>query len=324
MAKIDFVIPVYQNEGSINATWRAIAELFVGPLSGHSYEIVFVDDGSTDGSWTEMCQVASLDSKVSLVRFTRNFGQFAAIVAGYERATGDVMINMSADLQDPVELAVDMVRQWEAGSEVVVGYREDRQDPLIARTLSRLAYGALRLSNRDIPLGGFDYVLMSRRAMKTFLGYRGRNRFFQGDVLWAGRKTTFLPYTRGKRVVGRSQYNFGRKLKLFIDFVLDGSYLPIRVMSLCGAVVSALGGIYALAIVVAWTFGLTPFSGWAPLMIVILLVGGIIMLMLGMIGEYLWRILDELKAKPLYIVDEDGQEPAIRPSTGKLDSVITT
>lgn len=144
------------------------------------------------------------------------------------------MINMSADLQDPIELAVDMVSQWENGSDVVVAYREDRQDPLVARALSRMAYGALRISNHDIPAGGFDYVLMSRRAVESFLGYRGRNRFFQGDVLWAGRKTTFLPYARRKRSIGRSQYTFGKKLKLFIDFIVDGSYLPIRLMSLCG------------------------------------------------------------------------------------------
>lgn len=307
MSKITFVIPVFQNEGSIRPTWKAISALFDEALERHSWEIVFVDDGSTDGSWNEMTEVAANDAHIELVRLTRNFGQLAAIVAGYERATGDAIINLSADLQDPVELTVDMVRQWETGSDVVIGYREDRQDPLVARFLSRLAYSALRLSNRAIPSGGFDYVLMSRRALKTFLGYCGRNRFFQGDVLWAGRKTTFLPYVRLKRPIGSSQYTVGKKFKLFIDFIIDGSYVPIRLMSLCGVVCATLGVMYAVAIVVSWMLNRTPFSGWAPIMIVVLLVGGVIMLMLGVIGEYLWRILDELKAKPLYIVD-DGRE----------------
>jgi len=307
MSKISFVIPVFQNEGSIRPTWKAISELFEGALKTHSWEIVFVDDGSTDGSWNEMREVATAGAHIRVVRLTRNFGQLAAIVAGYERATGDAIINLSADLQDPVELAVEMVRQWEAGSDVVVGYREDRQDPLAARLLSRLAYGALRFSNKDIPSGGFDYVLMSRRALKTFLGYCGRNRFFQGDVLWAGRKTTFLPYVRRKRPIGSSQYTIGKKLKLFIDFILDGSYIPIRLMSLCGITCATLGLMYTAAIVVSWMRGQTPFSGWAPIMIVVLLVGGVIMLMLGVIGEYLWRVLDELKAKPLFVID-DGEE----------------
>jgi glycosyltransferase involved in cell wall biosynthesis len=308
MAKVSFVIPVYQNSGSIEETWSSIAMLFDGPLKEHSYEIVLVDDGSTDDSWAEMCRVARADPYTSVVRFTRNFGQLAAIVAGYERMTGDVMINMSADLQDPVELVVEMVHHWSAGSDVVVGFREERQDPLIARVLSRIAYGALRLSNRDIPPGGFDYVLMSRRAIESFLSYRGRNRFFQGDVLWAGRKTTYLPYARRKRPIGRSQYTIAKKLKLFIDFIIDGSYLPIRLMSLCGVACAALGALYALVIVGAWARHRTPFPGWAPIMIIVLFVGGVIMLMLGVIGEYLWRILDEIKAKPLYIIDEPREE----------------
>lgn len=309
MAIISFVIPVYQNAGSIVPTWQAIRELFATVLTRHDYEILLVDDGSTDGSWREMTEASAQDPRVRRLRFTRNFGQLPAMIAGYERARGDAIINMSADLQDPVELTAAMVAHWEAGSEVVVGYRENRGDPLLDRVLSWLAYGTVRLSNRGIPHGGFDFVLMSRASLTTFLGYRGRNRFFQSDVLWAGRKATFLPYVRRKRSIGRSQYTLGKKLKLFIDFVLDGSYLPIRLMSLAGVIVAALGAAYAAAIAVSWRLHRTPFPGWAPIMIVTLLVGGGIMLMLGVIGEYLWRILDELKARPLYILDDSEESP---------------
>jgi len=145
---------------------------------------------------------------------------------------------------------------------------------------------------------------MSRRALDLFLQYKGRHRFFQGDVIWAGLPSTFLPYTRRKRTVGKSQYNFSKKLKLFFDFLLDGSYLPIRLISLSGVVVALMGLLYAGLIVVTWFRGQTPFSGWAPLMVAILVVGGMIMVMLGMIGEYLWRILDEIKEKPLYIIKD--------------------
>ena len=305
MALISYVVPVYNNAGSIQSTWEAISALFAGPLARHDYEILFIDDGSRDASFAEMQAVAQLDAKVTPLRLTRNFGQVPAITAGYGHARGDAVINISADLQDPVELTVEMVSRWEQGSEIAVGYRQDREDSFGARLFSKLAYGALRMSNPAIPTGGFDFVLMGRRAVDAYLSYRGRNRFYQGDILWAGYSTTFIPYVRRRRAVGKSQYTFGKKLKLFFDFLLDGSYLPIRVMSLVGGI-TALGGlVYSLVVVAAWFFGRTPFAGWAPLMMAILLVGGIIMMMLGIIGEYLWRILDEIKDKPLYVVDRD-------------------
>ena len=272
------------------------------------YEVIFVDDGSRDGSYAEMQEVSGEDPKVKLLRFTRNFGQVPAIIAGYEAAQGDAVINISADLQDPVELTSTMVEHWRSGSQVVVAFREDREDSFGAKLFSRLAYGALRASNKDIPEGGFDFVLMGRKALGAFLSYRGRNRFYQGDILWAGFPTTYIPYVRRKREVGRSQYTFSKKLKLFFDFILDGSYLPIRLMSLAGLLIALSGIAYAAVIVIAWFSGLTPFSGWAPLMIALLLLSGTIMLMLGLIGEYLWRILDEVKAKPLYMIQESPKD----------------
>lgn len=302
--KVSYVLPVYNNEGSIKRSCQGISELFSGPLSGLDYEIILVNDGSRDGSFAEMREVAALDSHVRTINFSRNFGQLAAILAGYEHASGDAIINMSADLQDPVELTVEMVAAWKAGSDVVIGYREGREDSAGARLFSMLTYAAVRASNANIPTGGFDFVLMSRRALEIFLSLKGRHRFYQGDVVWAGLPTTFLPYVRRKRAVGKSQYTFSKKLKLFYDFVLDGSYLPIRAMSACGAIVALLGVLYAGIIAIAWMFGDTPFAGWAPIMVAILVIGGVIMLMLGVVGEYLWRILDEIKAKPMYIIKD--------------------
>jgi len=302
MSTITYVIPVYNNQGSIRLTWQAIRELFQDVLSAYDYEIIFVDDGSRDASYEEMCEIAAEDSKVRTISFSRNFGQLAAIIAGYDQACGDAIVSMSADMQDPAELTVDMIKAWEAGSEVVIGYREAREDSIGARFFSKLAYSAVRASNPNIPTGGFDFVLMSRRAMDVFLSLKGRNRFYQGDVIWAGLPATFLPYTRRKREIGKSQYTFSKKLKLFYDFALDGSYLPIRMMSGAGLLVALIGVFYAVAITIGWALGKTPFLGWAPIMVAILLIGGTLMLMLGLIGEYLWRILDEIKAKPLYVI----------------------
>ena len=310
MSLISYVIPVYNNAGSITPTWDAIRTLFEGPLAGHACQVVFVNDGSRDASLEEMRALAASDPRVQAITFTRNFGQLAAIIAGYRHAQGDAVINMSADLQDPAELTVDMVRQWEAGCEVVVGYRQEREDSMLARLFSRLAYAAVRSGNRDVPAGGFDFVLMSRKALAQFLTLKGRNRFFQGDVLWAGFRTAFLPYTRRKRTIGRSQYTFSKKLKLFFDFTLDSSYLPIRLMSLCGGALALSGIVYAAVIVLARLLGGTPFTGWAPIMVVMLVTTGMLMLMLGVIGEYVWRILDEIKDKPLYVLDEGREDRA--------------
>lgn len=307
MRLISYVIPVYNNAGALGPTWEAIKSLFDGPLAEHRFEVIFVNDGSRDASLAEIRALAAADPRITALSFTRNFGQLAAMLAGYHHAQGDAVINMSADLQDPAELTVDMVRQWESGCDVVVGYRQEREDSLPARMFSRLAYAAVRSGNRDVPAGGFDFVLMSRKALVLFLSLKGRNRFFQGDVLWAGFRTAFLPYTRRKRTIGKSQYTFSKKLKLFFDFVLDSSYLPIRIMSFGGFLLAMLGVLYATAIIGSWLLHRTPFTGWAPIMVVLLITTGALMLMLGIIGEYVWRILDEVKSKPLYVLAEDDQ-----------------
>lgn len=212
------------------------------------------------------------------------------------------MINISADLQDPAELIPQMVEKWHNGAELVICHRTDRSDTFASKLFSRVAYGALRMSIPQIPSGGFDFVLMDRRALDDFNSIDVRNRFFQGDLLWTGYRTSFIPYVRLKRTIGKSQYNIRKKLKNFLDAFLDASYLPIRFISYAGLITSALGVLYSMSIVISWLFGKTPFSGWAPLMIAILLVGGMIMVMLGIIGEYTWRIYDEVRKKPNYIV----------------------
>lgn len=300
--KISFVIAVYHNEGTISSTHEQIQSIFAKELAHHEYEIVFVDDGSKDGSLREILSLRERDSRVKAITFTRNFGQMAAMLAGFMEATGDAIINISADLQDPIELVPQTVKKWQDGAEIVICYRTDRSDSLLAKLYSRLAYGVLRVSFPQIPPGGFDFVLMDRKVMDAFNAIDVRHRFFQGDLLWTGYRTSFIPYVRLKRTVGKSQYNFGKKLKNFLDAVLDASYLPIRFISLAGIITSALGVLYSVTIVFSWLRGETPFSGWAPIMIAILLVGGLIMVMLGVIGEYVWRINEEVRKRPNYVV----------------------
>jgi polyisoprenyl-phosphate glycosyltransferase len=302
--KITFVIAVYRNEGAIAKTYEKIKSVFTTTLPDYQYELIFVDDGSDDGSLNEILDLRKNDPSVKALTFTRNFGQMAAMLAGFKEATGDAVINISADLQDPVDLIPQMIHKWKEGAEIVICYRTDRSDSLAAKLFSRLAYGVLRISLPQIPPGGFDFVLMDKKVMDSFNTIDVRHRFFQGDLLWTGYRTSFIPYVRLKRLIGKSQYNFGKKLKNFMDAILDASYLPIRFISLVGVITSALGVLYSATIVYSWVRGETPFSGWAPIMIAILLVGGLIMVMLGIIGEYIWRINEEVRKKPNYVIRE--------------------
>jgi dolichol-phosphate mannosyltransferase len=299
---ISFVIPVYRNERAVTLTYRQIRDVMTSSLSRYRYEIVFVDDGSDDGSLPELLGIREADANVRVVSFTRNFGQMAAILAGLKQATGDLVIQLSADLQDPIALVPQMVAEYERGSEIVACHREHREDGISRRITSRTLYGILRLSYPQMPAGGFDYLLLDRKVVDAFNAVDVRNRFFQGDILWFGYKTTFIPYTRMKREIGRSQYTFAKLLKNSLDAILDSSYLPIRFISLVGVLTALVGFLYAVDIVYGRLRHNIPFTGWAPIMILILVIGGVLMLMLGIIGEYVWRIYDEVKGKPNYIV----------------------
>ena len=302
MKRISFVVPVYRNERAVTMTYQQICQVCKSDLTSYGYEIVFIDDGSDDASLEELLAIRTNDPNVRVVSFTRNFGQMAAILAGFRQAAGDVVVQLSADLQDPIALVPQMIAEYERGSEVVVCHREHREDALSARLTSRALYSILRLSFPQIPGGGFDYLLLDRKVVDAFNAVEVRNRFFQGDILWFGYKTTFIPYTRAKRAIGRSQYTFAKRLKNSLDAILDSSYLPIRFISLVGVLTACAGFVYAADIVYARLTYDIPYTGWAPIMILILVIGGLIMLMLGIIGEYVWRIYDEVRGKPNYVV----------------------
>jgi glycosyltransferase involved in cell wall biosynthesis len=302
--RISFVIPVYRNERAVTLTYQKVMAMCRTQLADYDREFVFVDDGSDDGSLAELLALREHDPDVRVISFTRNFGQMAAMLAGLKASTGAVTFTLSADLQDPVELIPEMIEQHSKGAEIVVGYRANREDAWSSRLTSRLFYAIVRLSFPQIPSGGFDYILMGRRSLDAFNAIDVRNRFFQGDVLWLGYPTVFIPYTRVKRTIGRSQYTFAKRLKNSLDAILDSSYLPIRFISLAGVMTALVGFLYALDIVYYRLRHGAPFPGWAPIMVVMLFIGGMLMLMLGIIGEYVWRIYDEVKGKPNYVIRE--------------------
>jgi len=304
MKTISIILPVFRNEGSILKTGNSLRELFATTHTDLQYEIILVDDGSDDSSLEEIKMLISQDDNARAISFARNFGQVPAIIAGLRHSKGDAAVIMSADLQDPVELISQMIRAWEQHSQIVICQRADREDSAIARLTSKVFYNFIKISNPRMPQGGFDYVLMDRAAVDVFNNIDERNRFFQGDILWMGFTTRFISYKRLKRTVGKSQWTFKKKLKYFIDGSLNTSYLPIRFMSLLGLGVSIGGFIYAAVVFYARLIHKVPFEGYAPIVILLLIIGGIIMIMLGIIGEYLWRIYDETRKREIFVIKQ--------------------
>ena len=191
---------------------------------------MFVDDGSDDGSLAEINGLEPLHKYIQVISFSRNFGQTAAVIAGFRKAKGDMGILISADLQDPTELLSQMVHSCELGNKIVICYRTDRDDSILSSITSTVFYSLMHFANRRIPKGGFDFVLVNRQVIDVFNTFDERNRFFQGDILWLGFQTQYLPYKRLKRTVGKSQWSLSKKLKYFIDGLLNTSYFPIRIM----------------------------------------------------------------------------------------------
>lgn len=304
MKLISICFAVYNNEGALTLLYRNTVEELEAHFPQYDFELIFVNDGSRDNSLNELLDLKKEtgDPRIKIISLSRNFGQMAAILAGWKYAKGDAVINMAADLQDPPEQCVAMIKEWEKGSDIVISYRKNHGTTLLNKMTSRLFYKML-LPN--VPPGGFDFALLSRNAMDAANSIRERNRFYQYDILWIGFNVKFIPYEKRTRTIGKSQYNFVKRFGNFMTAFINVSYLPLRLMTILGFSFAFAGFIYALNIVHAYFFKATPFQGWAPIMILLLIIGGLIMVMLGVLGEYIWRIFDEVKKRPSYIVRDE-------------------
>lgn len=301
------IIPVYYNEGSLLRTFSLVKEELEKFQLVTKYEIIFIDDGSMDGSYDEMKKIYTSDpSHIKLVKLTRNFGQVSAMKAGYQLAKGRCIINISADLQDPPELIGNMLEVFfSEKKEVVICNRIGRDEGWLRKITSRMFYRIMRrLTFKNMPIGGFDLALISARVADTFRNRNESNSFWQGQILWSGFSVKFIPYKRLKREIGESKWTFSKKIKYLIDGVLAYSYFPMRFMTGTGIVLFLLGLAYAIIILFSYFFGNVPFKGWAPIMILVLVLSGIQMLMLGIIGEYLWRNLDQSRERPPFVIEE--------------------
>lgn len=305
MPFLSIVIPVYYNELNLPDTIPQLLAL-KDQLPGWGFELVFVDDGSGDRSLEVLMEQRACHPEViTVVKLTRNFGSMAAIQAGMAAARGDCVGMIAADLQDPPELLLDMARYWEKGVKAVFAVRQDREDSFLSRLFANTHYSLLRrFAIQDYPDGGFDFFLVDRQVVEEFNRIHEKNTNIMTLIYWLGFKPILIPYVRRSRKKGRSRWTPGKKIKLFIDTFAAFSYFPIRALSVIGFLVAIGSFLYGLFILFyRLAFGI-PVQGYVPIMLVMTFASGLQMTMLGVLGEYLWRTLDETRKRPPYVVDE--------------------
>jgi glycosyltransferase involved in cell wall biosynthesis len=301
------VLPVYFNEGSLTHTFNELKEHVIDANPGYVAEIIFVDDGSGDGSFKELVGLRKENpGLIKIVKLTRNFGQAGALMAGFSQARGRCVVAMSADGQDPAELINEMIKAYfDEHYEVVICHREERDEPYSRKLASEIFYSLTRrLSFPNMPVGGFDFFLLGRRALQVLLRNTESHPFMQGQILWTGFPPKYLSYRRRKREIGESRWTLGKKITYLIDGVMSYSSMPIRIMSVAGALIASTGFLYAFLIIATKLIWGSPIQGWAALMVVSLTLGGLQLLMLGVIGEYMWRTLAQTRDRDAYVIEE--------------------
>lgn len=300
---LSLVVPMF-NEAAILPTFyqRATAAL---RECGGAYEIIFVDDGSSDGSADELVRLAASDPHVKVVSFSRNFGHQTAVTAGMNYSSGQTVVVIDGDLQDPPELIPQLLARWREGYQVVYAIRRTRQENWAKRVAYRLFYRLLHsLSYVDMPLDAGDFAIMDRCVVDLLNRMPERNRFVRGIRAWVGFRQTGLEYDRDPRLAGESKYPLAKLMRLAYDGVISYSFVPLRMVTRLGFVISIVA--FALMLYFLWLRVVhgTMLVGWTSTIVIILFLGGVQLVSLGILGEYVGRIFDEVKRRPLYVVRE--------------------
>lgn len=312
---LSIVIPVFNEEENLSALVDRLQRT-ANTLQDEATEFIFVDDGSRDASFQLLKGLAEKDERVKALRLSRNFGSHHACLAGLSYARGQRLIIMAADLQDPPELIPDLLRAQSRGVDVVWAKREAREERKRILFFATLYHRFMqRFVFRDWPGEGADVVLLTKRVRGAILAWPEKNTSIFGQIFWLGFPSASISYVKGKRNAGRSKWNFSKRLKLGLDSVVSFSFFPIRLISYVGILISVTGFLYALLILFLRITHITQVPGWASLMIVFLLISGIQLLMLGVIGEYLWRSADQVKTRPFYVLTEQVGFDELKPAS---------
>ena len=315
--ELTVVIPAYNEQDNVEPMYERLVAALEDVVDG--LEILFVDDGSADATWERVEALAGRDPRVRGVRFARNFGHQAAVTAGVDAARGRAVVIIDADLQDPPEVIPELVARWREGYEVVYAQRERREGETAFKKATAAAfYRLLRsITNVEIPVDTGDFRLMGPAALAAFRALPERNRFIRGLVSWVGFPQVAVRYRRHARHAGETKYPLKKMVRFAIDGITSFSFLPLRLATWTGFLVSALAFLYIVVVIVLKFLGIN-WPGYTSLMAAILFLGGVQLIMIGILGEYLGRVFDEVKRRPLYLVREStdrsvGVVPPRRP-----------
>jgi polyisoprenyl-phosphate glycosyltransferase len=300
--RYSFVVPLYNEQETLPELARRLVAV-LGELDGEA-EVILVDDGSSDRTHAIAWALNETDPRFKVVRLSRNFGHQVAITAGLDVASGDAVVIMDGDLQDPPELAHQFVERWREGYEVVYGIRADRAaEPFFKRVATGAFYRLLRrLTALDIPVDVGDFRLVDRKALDAFRTLREHDRYVRGLFAWVGFAQIGVPYRRDSRFAGATKYPFSKLVKLGADGVIGFSKVPLKLALTFGFIFSAASFLYGISAIVKRILGIGYVPGWASVVAVVTFIGGVQLIVIGMMGIYLGRIYDEVKQRPLYVV----------------------
>ena len=297
------VVPMYNEQEVIKETCKRLKETM--DSSGFSYEIILVDDGSKDKTLPIAINMCKENSEFKLISFSRNFGHQIAITAGMDYAKGDAIVVIDADLQDPPSVIPEMLKKWsEEGYDVVYGKRIKREgENFLKKITAKIFYRFLNsMTDVNMPVDTGDFRLIDKKVCSALKRINEKNRYIRGIISWLGFNTTSVEFVREKRFAGKTKYPFRKMLKFAFDAIASFSHKPLKLASYMGAIISLFSFIYLLAVIYQRLFTQTTVTGWASSLAVSLFFNGIILIILGIMGEYIGRIYDEVKDRPLYIV----------------------
>lgn len=298
------VVPVYNEEEVIKETYKRLKAAMDNIKE--EYEIIFVNDGSKDKTRDIIMGICETDKTIKLIDFSRNFGHQTAITAGMDFSCGQAVVVIDADLQDPPEIIVKMLEKWREGYDVVFGQRVKREgETFFKKVTSKLFYRTLnRLTEVSIPVDTGDFRLIDRKVCEALKLIKEKNRYIRGIISWLGFKSAPVEFVREKRFAGTTKYPLKKMIKFATDAIMSFSYKPLKIASYFGVFVSFISFVYLIVMIVLKLTGSEFIQGWTSLIAISLFFNGIILIILGIIGEYIGRIYDEAKGRPLYVVSE--------------------